>query len=112
MALGNQGDRKGKMFVAWDEIPKFPGHIFYDRLRGILAKAGFDRFVEDRCAPFYASNMGRPSIPPGRYFRACTLWLLRGHRFRAWHRVVYADSLSLREFLLLDTGRPYPTTPA
>ena len=69
MALGKQGDRNGKMFLAWDEIPKSPGHVFYDRLQSILAKAGFDRFAEDQCEPFYASRRGRPSITPGRDFR-------------------------------------------
>ena len=108
MALGKQGDRKGKMFVAWDEIPKSPGHVFYDRLQGILTKAGFDRFVEDLCAPFYASGKGRPSIPPGRYFRMHLVGYFEGidsERGIEWR---CADSLSLREFLLLDTGQTVP----
>jgi transposase len=25
--------------------------------------------VEDLCAPLYAARRGRPSLPPGRYFR-------------------------------------------
>jgi transposase len=108
MALGKQGDRKGKMFVAWDEIPKSPGHVFYDRLQGILAKAGFDHFVEESCAPFYASRKGRPSIPPGRYFRMHLVGYFEGidsERGIEWR---CADSLSLREFLLLDTGQAVP----
>lgn len=108
MALGKQGDRNGKMFVAWDEIPKSPGHVFYDRLQGMLAKAGFDRFVEELCVPFYASHKGRPSIPPGRYFRMHLVGYFEGidsERGIEWR---CADSLSLREFLLLDMGQAVP----
>ena len=108
MALGKQGDRNGKMFWAWDEIPRSPGHVFYDRLQGILAKAGFDRFAEEICAPFYASRRGRPSIPPGRYFRMHLVGYFEGidsERGIEWR---CADSLSLREFLLLDAGEAVP----
>ena len=108
MALGKQGDRNGKMFLAWDEIPKSPGHVFYDRLQSILAKAGFDRFAEDLCEPHYASRHGRPSIPPGRYFRMHLVGYFEGidsERGIEWR---CADSLSLREFLLLDTGQAVP----
>ncbi|OLN30415.1 Transposase [Desulfovibrio sp. DV] len=42
--------------------------FFYDRLQQILRKADFDAFAEKLCKPFY-SDKGRPSIPPGRYFR-------------------------------------------
>lgn len=108
MALGKQGDRSGKMFISWDEIPKSPGHAFYDRLQSVLLKAGFDRFVEELCAPFYASRKGRPSIPPGRYFRMHMVGYFEGidsERGIEWR---CADSLSLREFLLLDTGQAVP----
>ena len=108
MALGKQGDRGGKMFISWDEIPKSPGHAFYDRLQSVLLKAGFDRFVEELCAPFYASRKGRPSIPPGRYFRMHMVGYFEGldsERGIEWR---CADSLSLREFLLLDTGQVVP----
>ena len=108
MALGKQGDRNGKMFVAWDKIPKSPGHVFYDRLQGMLAKAGFDRFVEELCVPFYASHKGRPSIPLGRYFRMHLVGYFEGidsERGIEWR---CADSLSLREFLLLDMGQAVP----
>jgi hypothetical protein len=69
MALGRQGERQGAMYVAWDEIPRSPGHAFYDRLQKVLRKFGFDDFAEKLCQPFYATSKGRPSIPPGRYFR-------------------------------------------
>src|SRR5215210_2545941 len=69
MALGRQRDRQSEMLVTWAEMPRPPGHVFYDRLQAELVAAGFDGFVEDRCAPYYAAGRGRPSLPPGRYFR-------------------------------------------
>ena len=108
MALGKQGDRNGKMFWAWDEIPKSPGHAFYDRLQSLLSKAGFDRFAEQLCAPFYASRKGRPSIPPGRYFRMHLVGYFEGIESERGIEWRCADSLSLREFLLLDTGQSVP----
>ena len=41
----------------------------------MLGEAGFDVFVEEQCPKFYADGVGRPSLPPGRYFRM----LLLGH---------------------------------
>lgn len=108
MALGKQGDRNGKMFIAWDELPKSPGHVFYDRLQSLLNKAGFDRFVEGLCAPLYASRKGRPSIPPGRYFRMHLVGYFEGIESERGIEWRCADSLSLREFLLLDTGQSVP----
>ena len=108
MGLGKQGDRQGRMWISCGEIPRSHGHAFYDRLQAVLRKHGFDRFAEDLCAPYYAPTRGRRSIPPGRYFRM----LLVGY-FEAIHseRGIEwrcADSLSLREFLLLDVGESVP----
>ena len=41
MALGRQGDRQGDLVVTWREMPRSPGHVFYDRLQGVLIDAGF-----------------------------------------------------------------------
>lgn len=108
MALGKQGDRNGKMFVAWDVIPKSPVHVFYVSLQCILIKVGFDRFVEELCVPFYASRKGHPSIPSGRYFRMYLVGYFEGidsERGIEWR---CADSFSLREFLLLDMAQVVP----
>ena len=69
MALGRQGERQSELMVTWREIPRSPGHVFYDRLQQVLIGAGFDAFAETACKPYYAAKMGAPSIPPGRYFR-------------------------------------------
>jgi transposase len=39
------------MLVTWAEMPRSSGHVFCDRLQSELIAAGFDGFVEDRCAP-------------------------------------------------------------
>jgi len=52
MALGRQGDRQSELLVTWAEMPRSPGHAFYDRLQAELLSAGFDGFVEGQCAPY------------------------------------------------------------
>src|SRR3954451_4305024 len=69
MALGRQGERQADLMIGWAELPRSPGHAFYARLQAVLVEAGFDRFAETECAPYYAGKRGRPSLPPGRYFR-------------------------------------------
>ena len=96
------------MMVTWAEMPRSPGHAFYDRLQAELTKAGFDGFVEDLCAPLYAARRGRPSLPPGRYFRMLLVGYFEGidsERGLEWR---CADSLSLREFLRLGDREPVP----
>ena len=88
------------MWVATADLPQGGGHPFYERLNEILGAAGFDAFVEQLCAPFYA-RMGRPSLAPGRYFRLLLVGYFEGldsERAIAWRA---ADSLSLRSFLRL-----------
>ncbi len=51
------------------ELPIAPGHPFYKRLNEVLDNAKFDRFCETNCATFYHDKLGRPSLPPGQYFR-------------------------------------------
>ena len=67
--MGRQGDCQGELMVMWSEMPRSPGHVFYDRLQEVLLGAGFDGFVEEACRAYYAKTMGAPSVPPGRYFR-------------------------------------------
>ena len=108
MALGRQKERQADLMVGWSELPRSPGHAFYDRLQAILVEAGFDGFAESRCAPYYASKRGRPSLPPGRYFRMHLVGYFEGidsERGLEWR---CSDSLSLREFLRLGTTEPVP----
>jgi transposase len=108
MALGRQRDRQSEMLVAWSEMPRSPGHVFYDRLQSELIAAGFDGFVEGLCVPHYAARRGRPSLPPGRYFRMLLVGYFEGidsERGLEWR---CADSLPLREFLRLAERDPVP----
>ena len=84
MSLGRQRERQADMLVSWAEIPRSPGHVFYDKLQPVLIAADFDAFVETQCAKEYALRRGRPSLPPGRYFRMLLIGHFEGHRQRAW----------------------------
>lgn len=109
MALGKRtGERQDSLWVVADEIIKGPGSAFYARLNALLAAAGFDRWVEGRCASYYSRHTGRPGIPPGVYFRMLMVGYLEGldsERGIAWR---CADSLSLREFLGYDLTQYTP----
>ncbi len=100
MALGKRRDQTEQdLFVPASQIPRSPGHPFYARLNELLKEASFDRFVEEMCEPFYAERQGRPSIPPGVYFRMLLIGYFEGidsQRGIAWR---CADSRSLQEFL-------------
>ncbi len=102
MALGRRKDeRQEELFVPHDRLPRSEGHVFYRQLNRLLAEAEFDRFVEELCAPHYqrSGTPGRPSIPPGVYFRMLLVGYFEGigsQRGIAWR---CHDSLSLREFL-------------
>jgi transposase len=99
MALGKRSDEQQEMWVATTSLPKSQGHVYYRKLNQLLAEAGFDRTVEGLCRPYYHRHIGRPSIPPGVYFRMLLVGYFEGigsQRGIAWR---CADSLSLREFL-------------
>jgi len=99
MAVGNrEPDDQGEWVATW-ELPKSPGHPFYQKLNQLLRESDFDRFCEKLCAPYYAEKLGRPSIPPGVYFRMLLVGYFEGissQRGIAWR---CSDSLALREFL-------------
>lgn len=98
------GTRKGRQrqeqfWVTHAELATAPGHPFYKRLNELLDQEKFDQFAEQECVSFYASNNGRPSLPPGTYFRLLLIGYFEGidsERGIAWRA---ADSLALRQFL-------------
>ena len=97
MALGRRRSKQTDLFIPTAELVKGPGHPFYTKLNQVLAEAGFDEFVEKLCAPSYKDG-GRPSIPPGMYFRMLFIGYFEGidsQRGIAWR---CADSLGLRAF--------------
>jgi transposase len=106
--MGREGDRQGDLIVTWAEMPRSPGHVFYDRLQEVLLAGGFDGFVETACQPYYAPKLGAPSLPPGRYFRMHMIGYFEGiasERGIAWR---CSDSYSLRDFLRLENREEVP----
>jgi len=109
----SMGKRKRKpqqahMWVATQDLPRSASHPFYTRLNRVLDEADFDGYVEQLCARFYASTMGRPSLSPGRYFRLLMVGYFEGldsERGIAWRST---DSLSLRQFLGLQLHEAPP----
>ncbi len=109
MGMGRRPrERQSELFVATADLPRSAGHVFYEQLNELLASAGFDDYVENLCAPYYdATGNGRPSIPPGVYFRMLLIGYFEGlgsQRGIAWR---CSDSLSLRQFL----GLPLTESP-
>lgn len=111
MAMGKRkAERQEALFITARDLPKSSGHPFYVALNRLLAEAGFDRWVEKRCEQYYqpADTRGRPSIPPGVYFRMLFVGYFENidsQRGIAWR---CADSLSLREFLGIPLGEKTP----
>jgi len=99
MAIGKRNKPKQKpLWIAASDLAPRSGHPFYTRLNQLLEKDGFDAWLEEECAPYFAKG-GRPSIPPGVYFRMLFVGYLEGfqsERSIAWH---CADRMSLKEFL-------------
>jgi transposase len=109
MAMGTRKKRE-RQEALWygGELPAAPGHPFYSRLNEVLDQAGFDRFCEDSCASFYHARLGRPSLPPGLYFRTMMIGFFEGidsERGIAWR---LADSLTLRQFLSIGLDEKTP----
>jgi transposase len=108
MAMGRRKKRQGTLWVETDRLARGPGHPFYRRLGELLDGEGFDAYVERLCARFYADKVGRPSLPPGVYFRLLLIGYFEGidsERGIAWR---VADSLTLREFLGLGLSDATP----
>src|SRR5262252_3040838 len=110
MAMGRKAKqrRQERFWVASTDLPQTIAHPFYGRLNRLLEEGGFDEFVEQQCASFYAEKMGRPSLSPGRYFRLLLMGYFEGidsERGMAWRA---GDSLGLRKFLSLKLEEMVP----
>src|ERR1035437_10114705 len=109
MSMGRRkAEVQGQMFIAISDLPATAGHPFYVKLNQVLRAMDFDRQVEDLCREFYKEDVGRPSIPPGVYFRMLLVGYFEGldsERGIAWR---VSDSLSLRAFLGYDLRESTP----
>ena len=108
MSLGKrESENQREFWLETDRLVTGPGHVFYDKLNRFLTENGFDLFVEQLCQPHYQSG-GRPSIPPGVYFRMLMIGYLEGidsQRGIAWR---CEDSLALRRFLGISLSEETP----
>ncbi len=112
MGTRKSRERQEGLWVAYADMAVGPGHPFYVRLNEVLDGEGFDAFVENQCARFYADKLGRPGLTPGIYFRSLMIGYFEGieaERGIAWR---LKDSLSLRRFLgiALDEDTPDHST--
>jgi transposase len=100
MSMGSRsGGQQDTLWIETSSLPKSAGHPFFERLDQLLRKHGFDAMAETACAKFYVDGVGRPSTPPGVYFRMLLIGFFEGidsERGIAWRT---ADSMSLRSFL-------------
>ncbi len=109
MAMGRQKkEQQANLWLPTAGLARSPGHPFYERVNQILREAKFDDKAEGLCEPLYAKDKGRPSIPPGVYFRMLLIGYFEGldsEREIAWR---CADSLALRQFLGYGLDQPTP----
>jgi hypothetical protein len=77
MALGKRTIEQSEMFIPANQLAQGPGHPFYSKLNEVLGEADFDGFAEKLCAAYYKEG-GRPSIPPGVYFRMVLIGYFEG----------------------------------
>lgn len=110
MAMGKRKPRQEELFIATEQLAASAGHPFYQTLNRLLDEAGFDRWIEARCAPCYeqAEKRGQPSVPPGVYFRMLLVGYFEdidSQQGIAWR---CSDSLSLRAFLGIPLGQGTP----
>jgi transposase len=100
MSMGSRPtEHQGSLWIETSSLPRTAGHPFYEKLNGLLKQHGFDTMAEMTCADFYAKKFGRPSTPPGVYFRMLFVGFFEGidsERGIAWRA---ADSMALRSFL-------------
>ena len=100
MAMGKRRRhaKQASMWVATEDLPRSAAHPFYRRLNQIFDQDDFDEDVEGLCQRFYADEVGRPGLPPGRYFRLLLIGYFEGldaERAIAWRA---ADSLRSASF--------------
>jgi len=100
MSMGNRPTEHQESFwIETSSLARSSGHPFYEKLNAILKKHGFDEMAEAACVAFYRQGVGRPSTPPGVYFRMLFVGFFEGidsERGIAWRT---ADSMALRSFL-------------
>ena len=102
MSMGTRETDQPPLWIAASDLPASPGHPFYARLNAVLGRARL-RPVRRKTSVARSTPtvMGRPSLPPGQYFRLLLVGYFEGidsERGIAWRA---ADSLAVRSFVRL-----------
>ena len=91
MAMGRRSqERQDTLFIASRWAGEVAGASLLSKAqRRCWPRPDFDRWIEDRCRRYYATEekRGQPSIPPGRLLPHALGRLLRGNRQPARHRL-------------------------
>ena len=63
--------------VGWAEMPRSPGHVFYDRLQSVLIEGGFDGICRGGLSVLLRGQAGGAfELPLGALIDgACTWWI-------------------------------------
>jgi len=107
MAMGKRASEQAPMGIPTTDLAVSRGHPFYARLNAVLAEAGFDRFAEEQCRPFYAPVMGAAQPAAGAVLPVAAARLLRGARLGTRHRLArggFAGGAQLRGIRPRDRG--------
>ena len=62
MALGRRRSERQEAWVATTDLPRGPGHVFYDKRNGLFAEHDFDVRVGALCRPYFADRIGGRAI--------------------------------------------------
>jgi hypothetical protein len=87
MALGKRKREQQGLWIASGDLPKSPGHPFYQRLNKLLVEADFDRWVERLCKPYLRRKAGPAIDSAWRLLPHDFGRLLRRDRLAAWYPV-------------------------
>jgi hypothetical protein len=98
--MGRREDEQTPLWIAGPTLARSAGHRFYEKLNELLGEVGFDRRVEQLCAPYFeeGDRRGRPSVAPGVYFRMLFVGYFEGIESERGLEWRCSDSLSLRTF--------------
>ena len=109
MALGKaRKNQQSSLWVETRQLEAHGPHPFYSEVNRILEKHRFDARAEQLCRKYYADGVGRPSLPPGTYFRCYFLGYFDGLDSERGIAYRLADSLSARQFLGLSWEQRTP----
>lgn len=51
MSMRRRRLQQSGRWVSTQDLPRSPGHVFYEKRNGVLERGGFDRFDEELCEP-------------------------------------------------------------